>query len=156
MYIRFSWNSSTTICRHTLDTALIPINDEGFQKFIGLVLLVLRFDGLDGIINCLTLTTYKAVYSDLDSLPSLVTIHGVISSYNSGKLTILFLLQEFKEVLGIFRRRTRCGITTITKEVNIDMRNALLLGSLQEGVKVSYMRVNTPIRYLVDHLDPIV
>jgi hypothetical protein len=47
--------------------------------------------------------------------------------------------------LTVFVRRTRRRITAVAKKVNINVRNALFFGGLEEGEEMVDMRMDTAV-----------
>lgn len=132
----------------TLDSSLVSVDDDGLQEFIGNVVLVLSFDGLDNIFSLFTNALCESVYGDLDSFPSLIAVHGIVATNYSREFTVLFFLDEFEEILGVAGCRARCGVTTVTKEVDIRVRNADFFRSLEKRVEVVDVGVDTAVRDL--------
>ena len=133
-----------TITR-TLDPTLIPVDDDGFQEFIGHILLVVLLDGRDDILTLLALALDETIDSDLDALPTLVTVHRVVAANNGGDLAILLLLQELLELLCVAGGRARSGIATVAEKVDINVGNLLLLRCLEEGEEVADVGVDTAV-----------
>jgi hypothetical protein len=52
------------------------------------------------------------------------------------------------QVVSIPCRGTRCGISAIPKEVDVDLRNTDFMGCLEKSVEMGYMGVNTTVRDL--------
>ena len=90
-----------TITR-TLDPTLIPVDDDGFQEFIGHILLVVLLDGRDDILTLLALALDQAVHCDLDALPALVPVHRVIATDDRRDFPDALLLDEVKKFARIF------------------------------------------------------
>ena len=97
------------------------------------------------ILALLTLALDKTVNSDLYALPALVTVHGVVAADGGSDLTILALLEELLELLGIASGRAGRSVATIAKEVDVDVRDTLLLGGLEESLEVVDVRVDTTV-----------
>ena len=114
----------------TFDTAIVTVDNDWLQELVCLVLLVPLLNGANHVRVRLALSLNQPIDGDLDSLPSLVTVHGIISPSNSREFTILFLLHKVQEFLAVPSSRSWGSVTTITKEVNVSVRNASLFGSL--------------------------
>ena len=118
----------------TLDPTSVAVDDNGLQELVCLVLLIALLNGLDGVLGLLALTLDKAVDGDLDSLPTLVTVHGVVASDDGGDFTYLLLLYECEEIFHVPCGRSGCGVATIAEEVDVDFLEADLLRGLEECV----------------------
>ena len=132
----------------TFDPAFVAANDDWFQELIRFILLVSLLDGGDRILRRLALTVDKTLSSDLDSLPSLVTIHGIVPADDGDELSDLLLLDEVEEVLRIRCGGTWSSVTAIAEEVDVDVGNVELFRSLKECEKVVDMGMNTSVRDL--------
>jgi hypothetical protein len=66
----------------TLQTALVAVDNNRLQELVVLALLVLFFDLGYGILGSLAVALDKPLQRDRDTLPSLVTVHGVVSMLN--------------------------------------------------------------------------
>ena len=132
-------------CVLTLDTTLVTVDDDGLQELVGLVLLVALLDSLDDILALLALTLDKALDSDLDALPTLVTVHRVVAADDSRDLAVLLLLEELEQVLRVAGSRAGRGVATVTEEVDENVWDALLLGGLKESLEVVDVRVDTTV-----------
>lgn len=126
-----SWRTK----RHgTFDSSFSTIGDDGLQELIGKVLLIVGLDGfndgtLDFTIDSLTNTIDETVYSDLDSLPSLITVHGIVPSDDRRDLTVVLLLHEIDELLSVSSSRTGSSVTSVTEEVNVNVGDTDFFGS---------------------------
>jgi hypothetical protein len=79
------------------------------------------------------------------ALPALISIHGVVSSDDSGDLANANLLDGVLELLHVTSPALRFGIAAITKEVNEHLGYTDFLGKLEEGVQVSLLGVNATV-----------
>lgn len=125
----------------TLDAASIAVHDDGLQELVVLALLISFLDSGDWVTALLTLTKDQALEGELDSLPPLVTIHGVVTADNGGQLADTELLDGVQQLLQIAGARLGVGVTAIAEEVDVDLGNLVLLGGLEEGVQVLLLRV---------------
>lgn len=128
----------------TLDAALITTNNDGGQELIPVLItttLISSSDGSDGVLRGLTLAVAQTLEGNLDSLPALVTVHGKVSADDGGDLTNLELLHGFDKLLHVVGARLGVGVTAITKEVDEDLGDVVLLGGLEEGVEVCLLGV---------------
>lgn len=91
--------------QRTLYSALIAINDNRLQELIRHVLLVVSFDGLDDAVlatlDLLTLTLDQTIDSDLNPLPSLIAVHGVVPPDYRRDFAVTELLGEVEELLRV-------------------------------------------------------
>ena len=87
----------------------------------------------------------EAVNCDLDTLPALVAVHGVVATDNGRDLADLLLVNERKQVLHVSRSGARGSVATIAKEVDVDLLEADFLGGLEQCVEVGYVRVHTTV-----------
>jgi len=133
---------------HTFDPSFIAADDNWLQEFICLVLLISLFDGGNGVLRCFPLSVDQALGSDLDPLPSLVAIHGIVSANDGNKLSDFLLLDELKEFLCVLYGGTRSSVPAIPEEVDIDMWDFELLRGLKKCEEVVYMGMDTTIRDL--------
>lgn len=123
----------------TFDPALIAIDNNRLQELVGFVFLVTFFDSFDDILAFLALTLHQAFHSNLDTLPPFVSVHGIVASHDRRNLSVLLFLEELDEVFRVASGRPRCSVASIAKEVDVDVRDALLFGSLEQRVQVRYV-----------------
>lgn len=102
-------------------------------------------NGGNEVLALLTLTLDEAVNGDLYTLPALVTVHGVVAADDGGDLTVLALVEELLELLGVASSRARGSVTTITEEVDVNVRDALLFCGLKKGLEVVNVGVDTTV-----------
>jgi hypothetical protein len=132
----------------TLDPRVLAAANDRLQELVGNVLFVVCLDGLDRVVGLLTDTVDQTIDGDLDPLPSLITIHGVVPSDDGRDLANSILLAkvlQFSEVLG---GRTRSGVTTIAEEVDENLGNAVRFGGLEKSEQMTDVGVNTTVRHL--------
>lgn len=130
--------------RLTLDAALVTTDDDGSEELIPVVVavrLVSCLDSSDGVFAGLALAQNEALESDLDALPSLIAVHGVVSANNGGNLAKAKLLDEVDQLLHVTGTGLGVGITAVAEEVDEDLGDIVLLGGLEEGVQVLLLRV---------------
>ena len=132
----------------TIDPSFVATDDDWLQELVRFVLLVSLLDGGNRIIRYLTLTLDQTLGSDLDPLPSLVTIHGIVSADDGNELSDLLLLDKVEEVLRILGGGTGSSVTAITEEMDIDVWNFEFLRGLKKCEEVIYMGMNTAVRNL--------
>lgn len=125
----------------TLDATSITIHDDGLQELVVLALLISFLDSGDRVTGLLTLTKDQALEGELDSLPPLVTVHGIVTANNGGQLADTELLDGVQQLLQIAGARLWVGVTAIAEEVDVDLGDLVLLGGLEEGVQVLLLRV---------------
>jgi hypothetical protein len=150
-----------------LDAALLATNNNGRKELIAVLCTALRIDVLDGLNRVLafgSLTKDQALESagkklalfvdgasktrndlHLDTFPTLIAVHSVVTSNDSGDLTNANLLDLLDKLLHVVGTALGLSITTITEEVNEDLRDLHLLGELQKSIQVSLLGVNTTV-----------
>lgn len=126
---------------HTLDARLLATDNDGLEKLVVLALVITLLDGLDRVGALLAFAEDKALESDLDTFPSLVTVHGIVSADNGGNLTNTKLLDLGEQFLQVTGTGLGVGVTAITEEVDVDLGDAILLGSLEESIKMGLLGV---------------
>ena len=124
-----------------LDAALITTDNDGLEEFVVLALLVALLDRRNGVGAGLTLAEVQALEGNLDTLPSLITIHGIVTADNGGKLTSANLLDGLKELLHVTSAGLGVGVATIAEEVDEDLGDASLLGGPEEGIEMCLLGV---------------
>jgi hypothetical protein len=72
---------------------LLAANNDGLEEFIILALFVPLVDGLDGIAALFALTEDETLHRNLNPVPPLVAIHGIISPNNGRQLPNSHLLR---------------------------------------------------------------
>ncbi|KAG9527173.1 phosphoglycerate mutase 2, partial [Aureobasidium melanogenum] len=131
---------------HTLDSAVLAVDNDGLEELVGLALLVAGLDGLDGVGRLLALALDNAVHGLLDAVPALVTVHGVVTTDNSGDLAEAELVGVVEDGLHMAGARLGVGVTAVAEEVDVDLGHADLLGDLEQSEEVVDVRVDTAIR----------
>ena len=129
----------------TFNPAFIAPNDNWLQELVRLILFILLLDGGNRVFRCLTLTFDQTLDGDLDPLPSLVTIHGVIPADEGNELPDLLLLDEVEELLCVLGGRTGCGVATISEEMDVNVWNFELLRGLKKCEQVSDVGMDTSV-----------
>ena len=125
----------------TLDTAVLAVANNGLQELIILVLGVSLLDCLDWITTLLTIAQDHTLHGDLNSLPSLITVHGIVSTNNCCNLANSDLLGLLQQLLHVSSSRLGVGVSPVTKEMDVDMRDSDVLGNSQESVEVVLLGV---------------
>lgn len=87
----------------TLDPGVFRARDDGLDEFIRNVLCIPIFDSLDEIraINFVSFALRQSIYGNLDPIPSLVSVHGVVSSSNRSNLSHSDLFDIVLQLLDI-------------------------------------------------------
>ena len=98
------------------------------------------------VITFFSLTRYKSVVGDFHSVPSLVAVHGIVSSDDRGHLSDAELPRLFYKLIDISVPRCGRGISSIHKAVYKHLLNTLPLRKLQKTIKMCVVRMNTTIR----------
>lgn len=124
-----------------LDTALSSTNNDWLQKLVVLVLGVALLDGSDWVAAVLTLAKNHTLHGNLDSVPTLVTVHCVVAANNCGNLSTSDLRGLLNKLLHVSSARLWIGITSITEEVDVDLWNTNVLGDLEKCVEVVLLGV---------------
>lgn len=135
----------------TLDAGLVAIDNDGLEEFVVLALLVALLDGSQRVAAGLTLAQNHTLQGKLNTLPSLVTVHGIVATNNGGQLTNSKLLELAEELLHVAVARLGVRVATIAEEVNVDLGDLGSLGSLEQGVKVLLLGVllQNRVRFLL-------
>jgi hypothetical protein len=124
-----------------LNTSILATDDYWLQELVGFVLLVSLLDGLDWVAALLTVAKYHAFQCNFDSIPSLVAIHGIVSTNDSCDFANANFFDLIQEALHETSTRFWINITTVAEEVDIDMRNLDFFGNFQESVEVILLGV---------------
>ena len=145
----------------TFDPSFVAANDDWFQKLIRFILLVSLLDGGYGILRFFTFALNQTIGSDLDPLPSLIAIHGIVSADDSDKLSNLLLLDEVEEFLRILGGGTGGSVTTIAEEMDINVWDFEPFRGLEKRKEVVDMGMDTSVRDLETissrlHLDDLI
>lgn len=132
----------------TFDPSFVTANNDWLQELVCFIFLVSLLDGGNRVIRCFALAFDQTLDSNLDPLPSLITIHGIVPADNGNEFSNVFLLDKIEEVLRIFGRGTRSSVTAIAEEVYVDVWNFEFLRCLKKREEVIDMGVDTTIRDL--------
>lgn len=124
-----------------LDAALLATDNDGLQELIVLILAVSLLDSCDGVAAVLALSENHTLEGNLDSVPALVTVHGVVAANDGGNLSDADFLGLVEKLLHVAGAGLGVGIASIAEEMDVDVGNANLLGHLEEGVKVVLLGV---------------
>jgi hypothetical protein len=128
----------------TLDTAIITTDNDGGKELVLVhvaTLLISSLDSSDGVLRGLTLAEDKTLQGNLETVPTLITVHGEVSADNGTDLTNTNLLGSVDKLLHVAGTGLGVGITAITEEVDDNLGNTILLGGLEESVEVSLLGV---------------
>ena len=133
----------------TLDSGLFGTANDRFDEFIGNVPSVTILDRLEQVISLdlVSLTISEGVDGELDPVPSLVTVHGVVTSSDSADLSESDLLDVILELLDVFGGRSGCGVSSVANVVDVDIFDLVVLCCAKQGEEVLNMRVDTSVRY---------
>lgn len=135
----------------TLDTTLGAVDNDGLQELVVLSLLVSLLDSSNGVAALLTLAVDQAVQGEVESVPPLVTVHGVVTANNRSQLANTKLLDGVHQLLHVAGAGLGVGVTTISEEVDVDLGDLVQLGSLEEGVQVLLLGVLIKVELLEHH-----
>lgn len=125
----------------TLEATLITSNNDGLEELVCLALLVTLLDGLDRVLAGLALALDKTLHGDLDTLPPLVTVHGVVTADNRGDLADAELLDLVLKLLHVGGAGLGVGVASIAEEVDVDLGDLVLLGGFEKSIEVSLLGV---------------
>jgi hypothetical protein len=126
----------------------VPIlagEDDRLQELVRLVLLIPGLDGLDCVVRRLAFALHEPVHGDRDALPTLVAVHRVVPASDARYLADADLAEERGEVLRIARGGLGRGVAAVAKEVDVDVRDTLLLRGLEERLQVVDVRVHAAV-----------
>jgi len=122
--------------------------DDRLEELVRLARIVSALNESNRIIRLLPLTADQPINGDLDSFPSLITVHSVVPPDNGGNLPNPVVLDESEDLfeipLGGFGR----GVSTITEKVNVDVRDLVGFGDFEELEEVEDVSVDTTVRDL--------
>lgn len=131
----------------TLDPGVRRSTDDRLDKLIGNTVLVALLDRLDEVtLDLVSLALQQSLDSNLDPIPSLISVHGVVSSDNSRDFSDTLLLDKVLELGNVLGRRLGGGVTSVTEEVDVDVLDTLGLGGFKQGKDMSDVRVHTTVR----------
>lgn len=106
---------------------------------------------LDGVRGLLALTADKSIDSNLDTLPTLIAIHGIVATADSSNLAVIDRLGLLNQLLHVAGSRAGGGVTTVAKEVDVHLGNLSCLGSIQKRVEVVLVAVDSTVRDLFEN-----
>jgi hypothetical protein len=133
----------TTI--RTLNPRLLGPADDGLDELVCDVLGIALLNSLDEVIGRLSNAGNQSLDSELDSVPSLITVHSVVSADNSRQLSDAILRDEVLYLLDVGGGRPWGGITSISEEVDVDFGDPMRLGDLEKGKEMVDVRVDTTV-----------
>lgn len=119
-----------------LDTSLLSSKNDGLQKLVVFSLLVSLFNGLDRVGAFLTISNTEGVQANLDSVPSLVTVHSVVPTDDGSNLANANFLDLLQQLLHVTSTGFGVGVASVTEEVNVYVGDFEFLGDLEKGVEV--------------------
>jgi len=140
-------NSSTSTkkgTKQTLDPTLLPTHDNGLEELVILPLLVALLDSLNRVIALLALAEHHTLHGQLNTLPPLIAIHGIVAANGRGDLANTNLLQLVNKLLHVPGARLGVGIAPIAEEVDVNLGDARSRGGLYQGVEVRLLGVLRP------------
>jgi hypothetical protein len=103
---------------------------------------------LNGVRGLLANAADKTIDSNLDSLPTLIAVHGVVAASDGGQLSKVNLVQLVEQLLHVSSGGAGGGVATVAKEVDEDLGDLGLLGGIKQGEEVVHVTVDTTIRDL--------
>lgn len=125
----------------TLDAGLSAVQNDGLQELVVLALFVAFLDGSHGVTALLALALNHTLQGQLDSLPPLVTVHGVVAANNGSQLASANLLDVVQKLLQVCCTGLGVGVTAIAEEVDVYLGDLVLLGSLEQRIEVLLLGV---------------
>lgn len=148
-----------------MDAPFLATNNNGLEELVAILCTALCIDvlyGLNGVLGFGSLAENQSLESagttlalcddgdsktrndlHLNTFPTLIAVHSVVTSNDSGDLTNANLLNFLNKLLHVVGTTLRLGIATITEEVDEDLGDLHLLGELQKSIEVSLLGVNT-------------
>jgi hypothetical protein len=126
---------------HTLNTSILATDDYWLQELVGFALLISLLDSVDWVAALLAVANYYAFQRDFDSIPSLVAIHGIVSTHDSCDFANSNFFGLVQEALHETSTRFRINVTSVAEEVDIDMRNFEFFGNFQESIEMILLGV---------------
>lgn len=102
-------------------------------------------DGADGVVGLLAVAQDDTPEAELDAVPALVPIHGVVATDDGGELPDAELTETVEELLQVGDGALGVGITAIGKEVDEDVGYAELAGDFEESKQMADVRVDATI-----------
>lgn len=131
----------------TIREETLLVDENGFKELISLIALIAFLNGLDtiGLLGT-TILLGEAIDGQLDALPPLVTVHGVVTTTYGGDGTITQLADVGLQILVVTGGGLWRGITAIAEKVDIGLGDLGGLGSLEKALEVFDVTVDTTIR----------
>ena len=123
----------------------MPPHDDGLEEFIVLPLGIAFLDGADGVVGLLAVAQDDTPEAELDAVPALVPIHGVVATDDGGELPDAELTETVEELLQVGDGALGVGIAAIGKEVDEDVGYAELAGDLEESKQMADVRVDATV-----------
>jgi hypothetical protein len=132
----------------TLDSRALGSRDDRLDELVGDVLGIAVLDGLDEVltVHLVSRSVGKGIDGNLDSVPSLVSVHSVVSTRDGADLSDTNLLDVVLELLQVLGRGPGSSVSSVTEEVNVDVFDLVVLGSSEQGKEVLDVGVNTTVR----------
>ena len=115
------------------------------DELVGHALVVAFLHSLYHIGSLLTLSVNEQVVSFLHTIPTLVTVHGVETTYDAGDVSVVLLTNSL-HFLDEALTALRVSVTTIHETVNVCLLQAILLTDFDQLEEVVQRRVNTTRR----------
>jgi hypothetical protein len=139
-----------------LDTGLWRTADDGLEELVRLPGLVTLVDRSKGVIRLFPFSLDQPVDGDLDPLPSLIPVHSVVPPDDSRDLSDPVLLDKVEQLLQVPSGGLGGSVPTVTEKVNVDVRDLVRLGDLEELEQVEDVCVDTAVRDLPTEIAPII
>jgi hypothetical protein len=124
-----------------LDSSILPTDNDGLQELVSLVLFISLLDSLQGVAALLPLPTDDSLQSDFNTVPPFIAVHDEVSADYRRNLSHPNLLGLLDELFQMTSTRFWIGITTITEEMDKDLRYSDFLGDFEQGVEVFLVRM---------------
>lgn len=126
---------------YIFDVRFLVINNDGFEKFVVFVFVIMFFDGFDWVGVFFVFVEDKVFESDFDMFLFFVMVYGIVFVDNGGNfINIKFFDfgEQFFQVIGI---GFGVGVMVIIKEVDVDFGDVILFGSFEESIKMGLFGV---------------
>jgi len=139
----------------TLDARILGAADDRLDELVGDILSVPILDRLEEVISVdlVTLTIGESVDSQLDAIPSLVAVHGIVPTSDSADFSDADLLDVVLELLDVFGCGPGSGVTSVPNVVDVHVLNLVVLCSSKEGKEVLDVGVHTTIRNETEQME---
>ena len=124
-----------------LDPALVTANNDWLQELVSLALFVSFLDHLDWVVRVLSFSGDDTLHTNLDTVPTLVSVHDVVTTDDCCNLTASSLLAMLEESLHVTGSRLGVSVATISEKVNVDFWDLELVGDIEKVEKVVDVRV---------------